>query len=305
MTRRTSFAGIVDILRAGDAETILALSREGRLDRDLDGAGPILNRTIMRRIRAAFSLDGRPFSAVTPRGDVERRDRQARLEAEIAARLAAGLPAPGQLDALAAYVRGETAGDSVGPVAQQAVGLLFSDRYVSTLDTWKAACTLDAAPRTLNPIRRIRWALTNALGKAQAELGRGVDGDPSGMHATGVAVHSLVRSLEAMRALWADPAIRAATTPENAAFRSLRAPVSVPRRCGALAMTAAGELRGGTLVLLDLEAARERSPGPETTFLAGSWSQCPAHAWVPALLRAVWARASGADSGEAGAEAGR
>lgn len=292
MTRRTVFPRVVDILRTDDPATIHALVVEPRLDRDFDGNGPLLNRAIMGRILQAFCFHGKRFSAVAPRDDAERQLRQTKLEAHLAARLAAGQPAPSQLDALAAYVRGETAEDSVGPVVQQAIGLLFSDSYVGTRLTWAAACTVDAAPRTMNPIRRIAWALSHALDRAQKELARGVDGDPSGMHATGVAVHSLVRSLQAMRALWADPAIRAAATPQSAAFRSLRAPTSVLRRCRARAMTTSGELFEGTLVLLDLEAAREKDPGPGIIFLTGTWAQCPAHAWVPALLRAVWERAT-------------
>ncbi|HLW91072.1 MAG TPA: hypothetical protein VKS78_07210, partial [Roseiarcus sp.] len=49
--------------------------------------------------------------------------------------------------------------------------------------------------------------------------------------------------------------------------------------------------RNGTLVLLELDAARHRDPGPEVIFMTGSWAECPASRWAPALLRAVWERA--------------
>jgi hypothetical protein len=40
-----------------------------------------------------------------------------------------------------------------------------------------------------------------------------------------------------------------------------------------------------------LDAARQRAPGPETVFMAESWSRCPATAWTGALLQSVWERA--------------
>ena len=55
--------------------------------------------------------------------------------------------------------------------------------------------------------------------------------------------------------------------------------------------TVAGAVRAGTLVILGLEAARERTPGRDVEFMAGNWAQCPAAAFVPALLGAVWKRA--------------
>jgi hypothetical protein len=54
----------------------------------------------------------------------------------------------------------------------------------------------------------------------------------------------------------------------------------------------AGAVRAGTLVVLELEAARARAgAGGGLEFMAGHWAQCPAAAFVPALLRAVWERA--------------
>jgi hypothetical protein len=55
--------------------------------------------------------------------------------------------------------------------------------------------------------------------------------------------------------------------------------------------TIAGEVRPGTLVVLELDAARARTPGRDVELMTGTWAQCPAAAFVPALLRAVWERA--------------
>jgi hypothetical protein len=58
-------------------------------------------------------------------------------------------------------------------------------------------------------------------------------------------------------------------------------------------------VRPGTLVVLELDAARERNPGPDVEFMVGSWAQCPAAAFVPALLRVVWERALAEEADEA------
>jgi len=55
----------------------------------------------------------------------------------------------------------------------------------------------------------------------------------------------------------------------------------------------AGDFSDSTLVLLQLNAANARAPSPEMAFMTGTWARCPAHAWVPALLTAVWRAAQG------------
>jgi len=50
-------------------------------------------------------------------------------------------------------------------------------------------------------------------------------------------------------------------------------------------------VRPGTLVVLELDAARARTPGRDLELMTGTWAQCPAAAFVPALLRVVWERA--------------
>jgi hypothetical protein len=57
-------------------------------------------------------------------------------------------------------------------------------------------------------------------------------------------------------------------------------------------------VRAGTLFALELEAARERTPGRDVEFMVGNWAQCPAAAFVPALLQAVWKRAIAAPVAE-------
>ena len=95
-----------------------------------------------------------------------------------------------------------------------------------------------------------------------------------------------------MRRLWLEPGVRESISADAAVIRSLRAPESVPRRWSASASTVWGNVPAGALALLELDAARGRNPDADITFMAASWSHCPAAGWTAALLKAVWKRAS-------------
>jgi hypothetical protein len=46
----------------------------------------------------------------------------------------------------------------------------------------------------------------------------------------------------------------------------------------------------GTIIMLELEASAPDGASAEMVFMSGHWNQCPAHAFVKALLIAVWTR---------------
>lgn len=298
MTRRTRIPGLLHIVRVDDAALIASVAENPRLDRDFSGPGPLLNRIVAGRVRRALHVDGTPLPAVAPRNYPGRAEAQAKLEQKLAGQLAAGPPAPEQIDRLAAYVRGEAEEAALGPAVQEAIGRLFVDDYRASELTWRAACILDAAPRTMNPFRALAWALTGAVRRSRRRLAEAIRKDPAGVHATGIAVHSLVRSLKAMRHLWRDTGVRDGITAEIATIRSLRAPETVLRRWSEPATTILGEMRPGALTIFELDAARAREPGSRTTFMAESWTRCPAHGWTAALLHAVWTRAAARPGGQ-------
>jgi hypothetical protein len=289
--RRIRIPGIVDLVRVDDPNLITTISEHEHLDRNFAGPGPVLNRWIARRIRRTLQVGGIPLPSVAPRMDARRAESQARLEADLDQVLAAGPPAPDNIAALAAYVRGESGEETLGPAAQEAVGRLFAQNYRADRETWRAACILDAAPRNMNPFRALAWALTNAVARSREILARAVVNDPAGVHATGIAIHTLVRSLKAMRALWQEPGTRNRISADVAVSRSLRAPETVIRRWTRRASTRLGEMPEGALTMFELEPARHRHPGRDIVFMAESWSHCPAARWTAELLRAVWTRA--------------
>jgi len=292
MTSRIRIPGLLDLLRIDEPAAIAAAADDSRLDREFVGMGPLLNRWIARRIRRALRTPSAPLPSVSARDYPHRADEQAKLEAELDRLVRMGAIARDHLGDLAAYVRGEHNESAMERTAQEAIGRLFVPEYRSSEQTWRAACVLDAAPRNVNPLRAIHWALTGAVGRSGRLLSTAVNGNPAGVHATGIAVHSLVRSLRAMRELWSEPGTKDRISPAVAAIRSLRAPESVPRCWSTAASTKWGNLPAGTLTLFQLESARARHPGADVTFMAKSWSHCPASHWTTALLDAVWKRAS-------------
>ncbi len=290
---RLRIPALLDLLTVSDPDTIADLGDDPRLDRRFGGEGPLFNRLVTGRILKALSIDGEPLPPVAPHGPARPKPAQAALEARlgpIAASLGADDPSVARL---AGYVRGDGPESSIGPIAQQAVGRLFRADYVADASSWEAAQVLDQAPRTFNPALLLRWAFTGAVPKARRLLADKVGGDPSGVHGTGVAVHNLVAGFARMRALYADPSSRRRLTAEAAAAQCLVAPQQVARQSTGAGPTRAGELGPATLVLLRLEAANTRAPGASMAFMSQSWARCPAHAWAPALLAAVWRAVEG------------
>jgi hypothetical protein len=290
---RLRIPALIDLMRVSDPQLIADLAEDRRVDRQYVSRGPLLNRILTGRIRKVLNLNGKPLPSVAPRGTERPTPAQSALEARLT-QLAAGLDASDpSVQALARYVRGEGSPDAAGPLAQEAVGRLFARDYKSDAQSWAAAKVLDQAPRTFNLLLLLRWSLSGAVGKAKKLLSDKVGHDPSGVHGTGVAVHNFPPAFSRMRALYADPGARARLTPEAAAAQCLVAPQQVVRQPTKAGDSLAGDFGDSTLILLQLDAANARAPGPEMAFMTGTWAQCPAHAWVPALLAAVWRAAKG------------
>jgi hypothetical protein len=285
---------LIDLKRVDNKPDIRAISLDQRIDRDFVGQGPLVSRLLTGRINGALRFDGKPLPAVAPRGDAER----ARTQAALHQRLN---PANGllwdqeTLGRLVAAVRGSAGADTIGPAAQQAVGRLFDKKYVGNAESFSAAKDLDDAVRTPNPIRWLALHLTGKLRRAKRLLSQRVGGDLAGVHGTGIAVHNIVHGLEKMREIW-----RAQPRPsaEEAVRACLFAPKTVLRQATTKGETAVGDVRPGTLVLIELEKLREVSPDAEAVFMAGTWAECPAGAFVAALLRAAWDGAVAAEKGE-------
>lgn len=304
MTRRLRVPGLLDVIMTEEPATIARLAAEPQLDRDFDGGGPLVNRIVFRRIRRILRARGEPIAGVTPRDDLDRARRQKLLAQELAKKLEAGEIAPQAIADLAKWVRAERGAPAPGPALQGAIGRLFVTDFAGSSKTWKAAQTVDAAPRNINPLKRLRWILTGEPERSRRLLTDSVNGDPAALHGIAIALHTLLRSLTALRDIRREPQAEL-VAPEIAAARALRAPPSVVRRWNARTTTPEGDVRPGTMVVFDLQTANSHSPGDRMAFMSDTWSECPARHWSRALLEAVWAEATGQKrvSGIAPAEA--
>jgi len=298
MGRSLRIPGLIDLIQADVRSDIRGLADDTRLDRSFAPRGPLINRILVQRIRNVLRIDGVPLPSVAPRGDAQRSRAQDILRRRLDP--AGGTPLWDEetIAGLVGAVRSEPGAVALGPATQQAIGRLFATDYEASPESWAAAGVLDAAVHTRNPLRAILLQLSGRLQRSRRLLADLVHGDLAGVHATGIAVHNLVRGFERMRELWSEPGWRSPSSVDAVIEQCLFAPPSVLRQAAEPGATVCGAVRAGTLVVLELEAARERTPGPDVEFMVGHWAQCPAAAFVPALLRAVWQRAIAAPAAE-------
>jgi hypothetical protein len=291
MGRTLRIPGLIDLIRVDARADIRSLANDPRLDRRFDQRGPLINRMLVRRIRNVLRLDGVPLPSVAPREDAQRARAQDELQRRLDPERQKPLWDEETIAGLAGAVRGTVGAPELGPATQQAVGRLFVADYRGSRESWAAASVLDTAVHTRNPLRAIYLELSGQLRRSRQLLADLVGGDRAGVHATGIAVHNLVRGFERMREMWGEPRWRSRSSTDAVVAQCLFAPPSVLRQATMPGATVAGAVRPGTLVVLELEAAHERMPGQDIQFMAGNWAQCPAAAFVPALLRVVWERA--------------
>jgi hypothetical protein len=291
MAKRIRLPGLVDLATVEDKSELRALAADDRLDRGCKLPGTLINRLVMGHAARTLWFDGKPLPTVASRDDPQRAASQALLRARLDP--ARPLWDDATIAALVAAVRGTKGADAIGPATQQAIGRLFDPHYIGDAESWQAALDLDGALR--RPLRGLILLLTGRLARARNELSRRVSGDLAGVHGTGLAVHNLVRGFETMRDLWRRQPRPSA---EDAVRQCLYAPETVLRQATSRGSTAIGDVRAGTVVRLQLDTVRAQSPGdPEVVFMAGTWAECPAIAFVPALLRAVWDGAHAAKAG--------
>ncbi len=278
--------GLIDTLTVREPAAIAALAADPRLDRAFEPAGPLVNRYIAGRIRIDLAHDGKRLPATAERADPVRD--------EAAARLVRALADPVRMDEIAdilGWLNARGDNDAIGPMVQTLLASRFGAGAVGSAESWRAARRLNRAVKA-TPAERLFWALQLGLHGARQRLAGLVGGDRAGIHAVGIAAHNIVAGLHRMRALLAAPGTAARLTPAAAAARCLPAPPRVLRQATAPGTTAEGSWRAGTIVVFDLERARGRCPTDSMVFMAGTWSACPAGAWVRALFEALWTDAA-------------
>jgi hypothetical protein len=288
MARSIRIPLLVDIIIVKTLDEIRALAANPAVDRDYWPTGPLVNRIIKARFtRATRTKDGM-LPAFLGRDFKNRKVSRKELTERLDAIDDASIKSDPDLAKLAAYVRGETTREP-GQEAQALVCRLFNPEFQANRSTWRAAKTLHKYLQR-PPYRGFLVRFSGRLGRAVATLDQAVNQDIEGVHAIGIAVHSLVSSIKSMRELYANRVDRERTNERNVAIRCVQAPDRVVRTVNRRVQLPMRRkpVTNATLLLINLNEAVLVEAGTEAAFQSLSWAACPAHGFVPRLLGVVW-----------------
>lgn len=289
MGTRIRIPALLDLLIISEGHEILAMADHPALDRGPLPHGPLLNHMIAGIPQTVLRTPTESLPSALPRGYEGRAAAQKALMERLAS------PAPWDeesLDRVADWLKGRKT--PLGPACQQLIGRLFVPGFQADPATWHAATVLQRS--LANPLLRFLWTITGGIRRARQTLSDRMNGDPAGVHAIGIAVHSLERAVTRLNEVWSDDSLRATISDAGALGFATSAPDTVLRHASGYAETAGGHVAPGTIVLFRLDAEAHRLADPRLAFLSESWSACPAANLVPRLLAAIWARATGSAS---------
>jgi hypothetical protein len=287
---RRRIPGLVDRIDVSDPSEISEIVRDPRFDREFHTPTVLVNWFLLKRSLGALSFAGKRFPTMMPRASGANASERDNLWKMLQEKIPAIRQGPAELDAMARWVSGHSEVEP-GILVQQLLGSLFSDQFVATPESWRAAKVLVAAPRLSNLPKLFWWTVSGKVRGAKRMLAGMVAGDLSGVNAIGIAVHNVLKGLEHMRQLYLNETVRSALSPEMVAHQCLFAPISVFRQA-----TSAGSINGcpfsrASLFVLNIGISSKTENGRRLVFLEDSWSRCPAAEWVPSMLEGVWRRA--------------
>jgi hypothetical protein len=287
---RITIPGIVRLAWLSDPDEVVAANASGVVQRSLSGLGGLVQRSIAAKLAVFRKSDGDIWPAFRDRADRLRSDRQKELENALAKTQSLLKRVAPETDALAAYVRTGSTNRPPEIIVQQMVGRLFFRDYAASEESYDAACALQTWVSG-GPIKSYLLKLSGELERSLDLIATLARGDTSCAHATAIAMHNLVDTIERMRRLARARDNLQKLSPQEAIASTLRAPKQVVRETRDAGRVCGMHLGARTLVVLRLECARRQKPDAGIEFFANGWNQCPAHAIVPALLADVWKKA--------------
>lgn len=279
--------GIIRLVAVRTPEEVLAVNDASMVDRSLSGRGGLVNRSIAAKLAVFRAPDGDVWPAFRDRLDPLRKAHQVALEAALSDSGPLLQRIAPEIAELGGYVCSGAAPRRAGVIVQQAVGRLFFDDYTADEGSYDAARTLQTWS-SAGPLRAFWIKHSGAL---QASLDRTMNlsrGNMACAHATALAMANIERSIELMRGLARQDGNLAKISPQEALAQTLRAPARLVREARDGSRAGPVQLCARSVVLLEVESARQQSLDPGFAFFAGAWNQCPAHSIVPALLAEVW-----------------
>ena len=287
---KITIPGIVRLAWLTDPDEVVAANASGVVQRSLSGFGGMVQRSIAAKLAVFRTPDGDIWPAFRDRADPLRMGNQKKLEKALAETRSLLKRVAPEAGALAAYVRTGSTNRPPEIIVQQMVGRLFFPDYAASEESYDAACALQTWVSG-GPIKSYLLKLSGELERSLDLIITLARGDTSCAHATAIAMHNLVDTIERMRRLGRARDNLQKLSPQEAIASTLRAPKQVVRETRDAGRVCGMHLGARTLVVLRLECARRQMPDAGIEFFAKGWNQCPAHAIVPALLADVWKKA--------------
>lgn len=261
------------------------INRSPDVERSLASASGLVGQWLHRVLERDLRFQGAPLHVFRPRSDAARADTQAALDRRLSSLTLQDRVGEQELTPILEYLRGGGDRDDAAIAVQQIVGRAFMPGYQSSERTYRAARVVDGWPR--QPWGALTERTTRRLGNAKAQVAGAAHDDSAAIHATSIAMHNIVRSLDRLRKRYQDgdrsrlgeadlaaPALVVRTALRSTSFPFLSRPV-----------------KAGTVFLIPLDRLHDDQQNRDFVFLEREWSQCPAHQFVPNLLELAWERA--------------
>ena len=294
MGRSLRIPGLLDLLRVDARSDIRGLAERRPARPPLRGARAADQpHSWCSASAACCGIDGAPLPSVAPRQDAQRARAQDGSAAPARSRRRdAAVGRRNHRRSGAARCAATAGAPALGPAAQQAVGRLFVARlHGQPARAGPPPSVLDAAVHTRNPLRAIFLQLSGAAAARRAGCSpissRRSRRGSCHRHRRAQSRARLRAHARAVGRSALAPACRPTPSSSSAcsrrraccARRPCRAPPS-PARCARARSSSSSS-----------KPRAQRTPGRDVEFMTGTWAQCPAAAFVPALLRVVWERA--------------
>ncbi|MFL5042709.1 MAG: hypothetical protein ACJ8D0_23150 [Xanthobacteraceae bacterium] len=279
--------GLLKLVVARKAAEILAMNAAMGIDRPLSGRGGLFNRAIGNKLKLFQAPTGEIWPAFCSRLDPVRIAHQNEVAAKLADVPAQLRRLSSEIGELAGYVRGKETARPVGMVVQQIVGRVFFDDYRANRESYDAAQTLSAWLKA-GPLKTLVMRRSGKVPAAVDAVLTHARGNTACAHGTGIALHNIIESVELMRKLARSETRLRQLSPDEAVAQTLRAPQRAVREARDSVCAGSIRVRERSIILLGVESARKHGSDPGIAFFTGQWNECPAHAFVPALLAEIW-----------------
>jgi hypothetical protein len=196
MAIRITIPGIMRLVFFRTPKEVLAINDSSMVQRSLSGRGGLFQRTTAEKLAVFRTPDGDTWPAFRDQLDPLRAKHQRELEAALAdipSLLARLTP---EIAALATYVCSGRAHRPPEVIVQQMVGRLFFPDYTASEESYDAAHTLQTW-LSGGPVKTYLLKHSGALQGALDQIIGLARGNTSCAHATALAMHNIVRSIDA------------------------------------------------------------------------------------------------------------